>query len=71
MKRSSKSRKINSKSLKKLKNKKLKISKKKRTISFSLNKRDISLESKSQEKILLIIKKYLINENQNELKKIL
>ena len=38
---------------------------------FSLNKRDISLEYKSQEKTLLIVKKYLINKNQNKLNEIL
>ena len=63
MKRSPKLKKINQKSTKKLKNKRSKIFKEKKTINFSLNKRDTNLEHENQERILLIIKKYLVNKN--------
>ena len=63
IKRSLKLREINSKSLKKLKNERSKIFKEKKIISSSLNKRNTSPKHESQEKILLIIKKYSINKN--------
>ena len=71
MKRFPKLEKTNLKSLKRLKNKKSKILKEKKIISFSSNKRNISLKHKSQEKILSTVKKYLVNENQDKLKEIL
>ena len=40
-------------------------------MSFSLNKRNINLESRNQEKILLIIRRYFVNESQDKLKEIL
>ena len=63
MKRSPKLKKINLKSLKKLKNERSRISKKKKTRSFLSNKRDTSLEHKSRERILSIIKKYSTNKD--------
>ena len=71
MKRFPKSREINLKSLKKLKNERSRIFKKKKTISFSSNERDTSLEYENQERILLIIKKYSTSKNQIKLIKIL
>ena len=47
MRKPPRSREINPKSLKKLRNKRSKISKKKKIISSSLNKRDTSLEHES------------------------
>ena len=71
MKRSPKSREINRKSSKESKNERSRISKKKRTISSSLNGKDTDSELRNQEKILLTIKRYSADENQNKLKKIL
>ena len=64
-------RKVNLKSLKKLKSKRSKIFKKTKMISFSLNKRDTSLEYENRKRILSIIKKYSVNENQDKLNEIL
>ena len=71
MKRLSKSKETNQKLSKKSRNKKSRISKKKKIMSFSLNKRDTNLEPENQEKILSIIKRYFVNESQNKLKEIL
>ena len=40
-------------------------------MNFSLNKKNTNLKLESQERILLTIKKYSVDENQNKLKKIL
>ena len=71
MKRPPKTKEINRKLSKKSRNKKSKISKKKRITSSSLNKKNTNLEPRNQEKILLIIKRYFVNESQDRLKKIL
>ena len=71
MRKSLKLKEINSRLSKKLKNKKSKISKRKEIINSSSNKRDTNPEHESQERILLIIKKYLTNKDQNKLNEIL
>ena len=52
--------------LKELKNKKLRKYKKKEKTSFLLNKRDSLSLSENQDKISLIIKRLLENENKNK-----
>ena len=71
MERPPKSKEINLKSLKRSKNERSRISKEKRTTSSSSNERDTNSERKNQKKILLIVKKYSVNEDQNELEEIL
>ena len=51
---------------KKLKNKKLKKYKKRKKISFSLNKRDLLNQSRNQDKISFITIKLLRNKDKNK-----